>query len=103
MYAVIKSGGKQHRVTEGELLKVELLKAEKGETITIDDVLMVVNGDTITIGQPTVDGASVKAEVVEHGRGKKVRIVKHKRRKHYHKEQGHRQWYTLLKITSITA
>lgn len=103
MYAVIKSGGKQHRVTEGELLKVELLKAEKGETIVIDDVLMVVDGETITIGQPTVDGASVKAEVVEHGRGKKVRIVKHKRRKHYHKEQGHRQWYTLLKITSITA
>lgn len=103
MYAVIKSGGKQHRVTEGGLLKVELLKAEKGETVTIDDVLMLVNGDTVTIGQPTVSGASVKAEVVEHGRGKKVRIVKHRRRKHYHKEQGHRQWYTLLKITTITA
>ncbi len=103
MYAVIKSGGKQHRVTEGELLKVELIKAEKGETLNIEEVLMVVKGDAITIGQPTVAGASVKAEVIEHGRGKKVRIVKHRRRKHYHKEQGHRQWYTLLKITAINA
>lgn len=103
MYAVIKSGGKQHRVSTNELLKVELLKAEKGETITIDDVLMVVDGETIKIGQPVVEGASVEAEVVEHGRGKKVRIIKHKRRKHYHKEQGHRQWYTLLKIKAINA
>ncbi len=101
MYAVIKSGGKQHRVNVDELLKVELLKAEKGETIKIEDVLMVVNGDDYKIGQPVVEGASVEAEVVEHGRGKKIRIVKHKRRKHYHKEQGHRQWYTLLKIKAI--
>lgn len=101
MYAVIKSGGKQHRVTEGELLKVELIKAEKGESLTLEEVLLVAKGDAITIGQPTVAGASVKAEVIEHGRGKKVRIVKHRRRKHYHKEQGHRQWYTLLKITAI--
>ncbi len=103
MYAVIKSGGKQHRVTEGELLKVELLKAEKGETVKIEDVLMVVNGSDIKIGQPVVSGAVVEAEVVEHGRGEKVRIVKHRRRKHYHKEQGHRQWYTLLKINAIKA
>ena len=87
MYAVIKSGGKQHRVNVDELLKVELLKAEKGETIKIEDVLMVVDGDDYKIGQPVVEGASVEAEVVEHGRGKKIRIVKHKRRKHYHKEQ----------------
>ncbi len=103
MYAVIKSGGKQHRVTPDELLKVELLKAEKGDTIKIEDVLMVVDGADIKIGQPVVAGAVVEAEVVEHGRGEKVRIVKHKRRKHYHKEQGHRQWYTLLKIKSINA
>ncbi|PNK61651.1 50S ribosomal protein L21 [Psychrobacter sp. FDAARGOS_221] len=104
MYAVIKSGGKQHRVSVDELLKVELLKgAEQGETIKIEDVLMVVDGDDYKIGQPVVEGASVEAEVVEHGRGKKIRIVKHKRRKHYHKEQGHRQWYTLLKIKAINA
>lgn len=103
MYAVIKSGGKQHRVTPDELLKVELLKAEQGDTITIEDVLMVVDGNDIKIGQPLVAGARVEAEVVEHGRGEKVRIVKHRRRKHYHKEQGHRQWYTLLKIKSINA
>ncbi len=103
MYAVIKSGGKQHRIVEGEKLKVELLKAEVGETIKIEDVLMVVNGDDIKIGQPVVEGASVEAEVVEHGRGEKIRIIKHKRRKHYHKEQGHRQWYTLLNIKSINA
>lgn len=101
MYAVIKSGGKQHRVTVGETLKVELLKAEVGASLNIEDVLMVVNGSDIKIGEPVVSGASVVAEVVSHGRGKKVRIVKHRRRKHYHKEQGHRQWYTELKITAI--
>ena len=102
MYAVIKSGGKQHRVVADELLRVELLKAEKGETIKFEDVLMV-DGDDVKVGQPIVDGASVEAEVVEHGRGEKIRIIKHNRRKHYHKEQGHRQWYTLLKIKAINA
>ncbi len=101
MYAVIKSGGKQHRVSVGETLKVELLKSEVGASLNIEDVLMVVNGSDVKIGQPVVAGASVAAEVVSHGRGKKVRIVKHRRRKHYHKEQGHRQWYTELKITAI--
>ncbi|OPH37869.1 50S ribosomal protein L21 [Moraxella lacunata] len=101
MYAVIKSGGKQHRVSVGETLRVELLKAEVGATLNIEDVLMVVNGSDVKIGQPVVAGASVVAEVVSHGRGKKVRIVKHRRRKHYHKEQGHRQWYTELKINAI--
>lgn len=103
MYAVIKSGGKQHRVTVGETLKVELLKAEVGASITVEEVLMVVNGSEIKIGEPVVAGANVVAEVISHGRGKKVRIVKHRRRKHYHKEQGHRQWYTELKITAINA
>lgn len=103
MYAVIKSGGKQHRVSIGETLKVELLKADVGTSLKVEDVLMVVNGTDVKIGQPVVAGASVEAEVVSHGRGKKVRIVKHRRRKHYHKEQGHRQWFTELKITAINA
>lgn len=101
MYAVIKSGGKQHRVTVGETLKVELLKEEKGAKLTFDDVLMVVDGDKVSIGEPVVSGATVEAEVLEHGRGEKIRIIKHRRRKHYHKEQGHRQWFTALKITAI--
>lgn len=102
MYAVIQSGGKQHRVTEGETLKVELLKAETGATITFDDVLLVVNGESVQIGAPTVAGAQVTAEVVAHGRHEKIRIVKLRRRKHYRKQQGHRQWFTELKITGIT-
>ncbi len=101
MYAVIQSGGKQHRVIEGETLKVELLKAETGSTITFDDVLLVVNGDNVQIGAPVVAGATVTAEVVGHGRHDKVRIVKMRRRKHYRKQQGHRQWFTELKITGI--
>ena len=103
MYAVIKSGGKQHRVVEGELLKVELLEVEPGQTITLEDVLMVVNVDDIKIGTPIVAGAKVQAEVVSHGRHDKVRIVKFRRRKHYRKQAGHRQYYTELKITGISA
>lgn len=103
MYAVIKSGGKQHRVVEGERLKVELLAVEPGQTVTIEDVLMVVNGDDIKIGTPVVAGAKVTAEVVEHGRHDKVRIVKFRRRKHYRKQAGHRQYFTELKITGISA
>lgn len=103
MYAVIKSGGKQHRVVEGERLKVELLAVEPGQTITIEDVLMVVNGDSIQIGTPIVAGAKVTAEVLQHGRHDKVRIVKFRRRKHYRKQAGHRQYFTELKITGISA
>lgn len=103
MYAVIKSGGKQHRIVEGELLKVELLDAEPGQTITIEDVLMVVNGTDIKIGTPVVAGAKVQAEVVGHGRHDKVRIVKFRRRKHHRKQAGHRQYFTELKITGISA
>ena len=102
MYAVIKSGGKQHRVVEGERLKVELLNVEPGQTVTFDDVLMVVNGDSIQIGTPIVTGAKVTAEVLEHGRHDKVRIVKFRRRKHYRRQAGHRQYYTELKITGIS-
>ena len=101
MYAVIQSGGKQHRVVIGETLKVELLKAETGSTLTFDDVLMVLNGDSIQIGAPVVAGATVTAEVLGHGRHDKIRIVKMRRRKHYRKQQGHRQWFTELKITGI--
>lgn len=101
MYAVIQSGGKQHRVIVGETLKVELLKTELGSTLTFDDVLMVVDGDSIQIGAPVVAGATVTAEVISHGRHDKIRIVKMRRRKHYRKQQGHRQWYTELKITAI--
>jgi large subunit ribosomal protein L21 len=103
MYAVIKSGGKQHRVVEGELLKVELLDVEPGQTITLEEVLMVVNGSDIKIGTPVVAGAKVQAEVVSHGRHDKVRIVKFRRRKHYRKQAGHRQYFTELKITGISA
>ncbi len=103
MYAVIKSGGKQHRVVEGERLKVELLAIEPGQSITFDDVLMVVNGDNIQIGTPVVAGATVTAEVLTHGRHDKIRIVKFRRRKHYRRQAGHRQYYTELKITGISA
>lgn len=103
MYAVIKSGGKQHRVVEGERLKVELLAVEPGQSITIEDVLMVVNGDNIQIGTPVVAGAKVTAEVLTHGRHDKVRIVKFRRRKHHRKQAGHRQYFTELKITGISA
>lgn len=102
MYAVIKSGGKQHRVIEGERLKVELLDVEPGQVITFDDVLMVVNGDNIQVGTPIVVGAKVTAEVLDHGRHDKIRIVKFRRRKHYRRQAGHRQYYTELKITSIS-
>jgi large subunit ribosomal protein L21 len=101
MYAVIKSGGKQHRVVEGEVLKLEKIEVATGETVEFDDVLLVANGDDIKIGAPVVEGAKVTAEVVSHGRGEKVKIIKFRRRKHSMKRQGHRQWYTEVKITGI--
>lgn len=101
MYAVIQSGGKQHRVTEGESLKVEKLDIATGETINFDEVLMVGEGESVKIGAPFVDGSQVTAEVVNHGRHDKVTIVKFRRRKHHRKQMGHRQWYTELKITGI--
>lgn len=101
MYAVIKTGGKQYKVAPGEQLKVESLAADVGHTVSFEEVLLVANGDAVKVGAPTVAGATVKAEVVAHGRGDKVRIIKHRRRKHYHKEQGHRQNYTAVKITEI--
>ena len=103
MYAVFVSGGKQHRVVEGETLKLEKIEVATGEAIDFDEVLMVADGDDIKIGAPTVAGAKVTAEVVSHGRGDKVTIIKFRRRKHSMKRQGHRQWFTEVKITGIKA
>lgn len=102
MYAVIESGGKQHRVEEGEQLKLEKIEAATGDTIEFDQVLMVGAGSDVKIGAPLVEGGKVTAEVVSHGRHDKIRIVKFNRRKHYRNETGHRQWYTEVKITAIT-
>jgi large subunit ribosomal protein L21 len=101
MYAVIKTGGKQYRVAPGEKLKVEQIPADVGAEVVLDQVLLVGEGDSVRLGQPTLAGASVKATVLAHGRGEKVRIFKMRRRKHYQKHQGHRQGYTELKIESI--
>ncbi len=103
MYAVIKSGGKQHRVVEGETLRLEKLDAATGDSIDFDEVLMVGEGAKVKIGAPVVKGGKVTAEVVAHGRGEKVKIIKFRRRKHSRKQQGHRQWFTEVKITGINA
>ena len=101
MYAVVKTGGKQYRVSAGEKLKVEQIPADVGAQVTLDQVLMVGEGESVRVGTPTVAGVSVMATVVAHGRGDKVKIFKMRRRKHYQKHQGHRQGYTELKIDSI--
>jgi large subunit ribosomal protein L21 len=101
MYAIIKTGGKQYRVQSGEQLRVEALPADVGAAISFDEVLMVGEGDGVTVGAPFVSGAKVKATVVSHGRGDKIRIFKMRRRKHYQKSQGHRQSYTELRIDDI--
>ena len=101
MYAVIKTGGKQYKVAAGEKIKVELLDAEVGAEVTIDQVLAVGSGDGLTVGAPLVAGATVSAKVVSHGKHDKVRIFKMRRRKHYQKHGGHRQTYTELQIGSI--
>jgi large subunit ribosomal protein L21 len=101
MYAVIKTGGKQYKVAPGEKLKIESLPAEVGSTVSFDEVLMIANGDQQKFGAPIVAGGKVTAEVVAHGRGEKIRIIKHRRRKNYHREQGHRQNYTEVKIKDI--
>jgi large subunit ribosomal protein L21 len=103
MYAIIATGGKQYRVAPGETVRVELLPAEVGSSVDINEVMLVADGDKIKIGAPYVAGGKVSATVKAHGRGEKVRIVKHRRRKHYHKETGHRQYFTELEITNISA
>jgi large subunit ribosomal protein L21 len=102
MYAVVKTGGKQYRVTAGEKLRVEQLAADIGAEVVLDQVLFMANGEDVTMGTPLVTGATVTAKVVGHGRGDKVRIFKMRRRKHYRKSQGHRQNFTEIEILGIT-
>jgi large subunit ribosomal protein L21 len=101
MYAVIKTGGKQYRVAPGEKIKIEQIPADVGSQITLDQVLMVGEGESVKVGNPLVAGASVTATVVAHGRGTKVRIFKLRRRKHYQRTQGHRQNYTEIRVDAI--
>jgi large subunit ribosomal protein L21 len=103
MYAVIKTGGKQYRIQVGERLKVEQLEVESGSELIIDQVLMVADGEKISMGTPLVAGAKVSATVLGQGRHDKIRIFKMRRRKHYQKHQGHRQNYTEIQITGISA
>ena len=101
MYAVIKSGGKQHRVESGEVLDLEKLNVEAGETIDFDEVMLIGDGADVKIGAPYVEGGKVTAEVIEHGRGDRIRVIKMHRRKHYRRLAGHRQSYTKVRITDI--
>jgi large subunit ribosomal protein L21 len=103
MYAVIKTGGKQYRVSAGQKLKVEQIPADVGAEVTLDQILMVGEGESVKIGAPFLAGATVKGTVVSHGRHDKVKIFKMRRRKHYQKRQGHRQNYTELRIDTIAA
>ncbi|ABI59215.1 MULTISPECIES: 50S ribosomal protein L21 [Nitrosomonas] len=103
MYAVIKTGGKQYRVQIGNKLKVETLPVEVGSDIQLDQVLMVADGEIVSTGAPLLDQAKVSATVISHGRHDKIRIFKMRRRKHYRKQQGHRQNYTEIQITGISA
>ena len=102
MYAVIQTGGKQYRVAEGSTLKIEKLAADEGASVELDKVLMVADGDSVTVGTPYVEGGKVVATVKAHGRAKKVNIIKFRRRKHHMKRQGHRQAYTEIEVTGIS-
>lgn len=101
MYAVIKTGGKQYKVATGDKLKIEQIPAELDSQVILDKVLMIDNGDTVTIGTPFIQGSAVKAMVISHGRHDKIRIFKMRRRKHYQKRQGHRQNFTEIRVDSI--
>lgn len=103
MYAVFKSGGKQHRVEEGQIIKLEKLLAEVDAKVEFDEVLMIADGDAIQVGTPVVKGAKITATVLEQGRHDKIKIIKFRRRKHYDKQAGHRQYYTAVKIEKISA
>jgi large subunit ribosomal protein L21 len=103
MYAVIRAGGKQYRVAEGDTLKIEKIAADEGASVELDQVLMVADGDEVKVGTPILEGSKVTATVKAHGRAKKVKIIKFRRRKHHLKRQGHRQWFTELTITGISA
>ena len=103
MYAIIKTGGKQYRVSEGDVLNVEKLEVEAGQDVVFDQVLTVVNEGEVTVGKPVVAGAKVTAKVVEHGKGVKIFVFKYKAKSNYRKRQGHRQPYTQVEIKSIEA
>lgn len=103
MYAIIKTGGKQYKVSEGDTIFVEKLEVEDGASYTFDQVLAVADGDNVTFGAPTVDGASVTASVVKNGKSKKIYVFKMKRKKNYRRKKGHRQPYTKLTIEKINA
>ncbi len=103
MYAVISTGGKQYKVSPGDVLRVETLDAKKGDTIELKDVHMIADGDKISVGKPTLSSAKVTAEVVGEGRGEKLLIFKHRRRKAFRKTNGHRQNYMAIKVKEITA
>ena len=101
MYAVFQSGGKQHRVSEGQIVRLEKIELEVGASVDFENVLMIADGENINVGAPYIAGGKVTAEVVSQGRADKVKIVKFKRRKHSRKQAGHRQWFTEVKITGI--
>ena len=101
MYAVIKTGGKQYKVAKGNVLRVEKLTAQAGASVDFEHVLMVADGDNVSIGAPYVESGKVTAKVRAHGRGEKIKIIKFRRRKHYRRQMGHRQGYTEIEITSI--
>lgn len=103
MYAVIKTGGKQYKVSPGDVVKVETLDAKPGDTIEINDVILFADGDRVNVGKPAIASAKVTAEVMEQGRGEKLLIFKHRRRKNFRKTNGHRQNYTALRIKDIKA
>ena len=103
MYAIIKTGGKQYRVQEGDLITIEKLKAAADETVTFDQVLTVVNDGSVKVGTPLVNGAKVTGKVVEHGKGKKILVFKYKAKSNYRRRQGHRQPFTKVRIESINA
>jgi large subunit ribosomal protein L21 len=102
MYAVVKSGGKQYKVQEGETFRVEKLPGEIGAEITFDDILMYSDGENVLVGTPRLENVTVKGTVVEQGKARKIVIFKFKRRKRYRRKQGHRQQYTAIKVDSIT-
>ncbi|MEO0613039.1 MAG: 50S ribosomal protein L21 [Pseudomonadota bacterium] len=101
MYAVVKTGGKQYRVAKDDIIKVEKLAGDDGETVVLDEVLMVANGSDVTVGAPLVAGASVAAEILEQGRAKKIIVFKKRRRQNYRRKKGHRQHVTVLRVTDI--
>ncbi len=103
MYAVVATGGKQYKVQEGEILRVEKLAGEIGSLVAFDQVLMLSDGETVKVGQPVLEGAQVKGHIIEQGKNRKILVFKYKRRKRYRRKQGHRQLFTAVKIDAIEA